>query len=718
MCRRRLPLGYLKILATQTTPLLVLVMLLCAGCGSSRWATVRKTPKSPLEGPLQLVSWNGPSVTEETLLVLRTYDLERYATKDHSKGLDGLAKEIKKSPSASKAYAFAEMSYIAAKRSEAAGHKAVALERYAGSVAHAHEYLFSEEFANDSGAYDPRFRRACDLYNGSLEGALRLVKAQGKLVPGTAYRIKTPQHDFQFSLSTSGRWSDDDFQDFHFASDFEIKGLKNQHRRYGLGVPLIAVCSEKNRDQLERKYFPPKLTFALTAFLSVSDQSLVDAETGEKVHHCEITLHDPLEVDHVAVQGKPVPLEADVSTPLAYLLDSNTMASTSLATLGLLNPGETQKMQGVYMLEPYDPKKIPVVMVHGLWSSPMTWLEMFNDLRAQPEIQKDYQFWFYLYPTGQPFWTSATEFRNDLAEMRAELDPHQQAVALDQMVLVGHSMGGLVSRMQTIESRDDFWHLVTDKPPEQLRGDPEDREQLINSLYFQPNPSIRRVVTMGTPHHGSDFANDFTRWLGRSFIDLPNFLADRKTRLIDQNPGYFKDTDLLRIATSVDSLSPESPVLPRIIEAPKAPWVKYHTVIGVVDQDTWLGYFAGKGDGVVDFESAQLKEAESELVVTSDHNAVHRHPRSVLEVRRILLEHVKELRAEYQAALDERATAAPPLADASDASPEGVQQASHESPVEADQNNLSRYSEPVSETPEPTMTPEPTGETSIYSQAP
>ncbi|MEX0793044.1 MAG: alpha/beta fold hydrolase [Pirellulaceae bacterium] len=714
MGRRQIPLGYLKILTTPTTPLLLVVLVLCAGCSNSRWATVRKTPKNPLEGPLQLVSWEGPTVTEETRLVLRTYDLEQYASKDYSKGLDGLAEEIKKNPSANKAYAFAEMSYIAAKRSEAANHKAIALERYAGSVAHAHEYLFSEEFANDDGAYDPRFRRACDLYNGSLEGALRLVKAQGKLVPGTAYRIKTPQHDFQFSLKTTGRWSDDDFQEFHFASDFEIKGLKNQHRRYGLGVPLIAVCNDENRDQLQRKYFPPKLTFALTAFLNVSDTPLVDPETGDKVHHCEITLYDPLEIDHVTVQDKPVPLEADVSTPLAYLLDSNTMASTTLATLGLLNPGETQKMQGVYMLEPYDPKKIPVVMVHGLWSSPMTWLEMFNDLRAQPEIQKDYQFWFYLYPTGQPFWTSATQFRQDLAEMRAELDPQNQAVALDQMVLVGHSMGGLVSRMQTIESGDEFWNLVTDKPPEQLTGDPEDREELINSLYFHPNPSIQRVVTMGTPHHGSDFANDFTRWLGRSLIVLPNFLADRKTRLIEQNPGYFNDTDLLRIATSVDSLSPESPMLSRIIEAPKAPWVKYHTVIGVVDQDTWLGYFSGKSDGVVEFESAQLKEAKSELVVTSDHNAVHRHPRSVLEVRRILLEHVAELREEYQAALDEAEIEPQPLADASNESPEDVQPASFEAPVETDQAKLSRFSQPEPRTTES----DPMSKTSIYSQAP
>ena len=73
---------------------------------------------------------------------------------------------------------------------------------------------------------------------------------------------------------------------------------------------------------------------------------------------------------------------------------------------------------GLYMVQPYEPGKIPVLMVHGLWSSPMTWMEMFNDLRSQPEIRDHYQFWFYLYPTGQPFWLSAAQLRRDLAKVR------------------------------------------------------------------------------------------------------------------------------------------------------------------------------------------------------------------------------------------------------------------------------------------------------------
>ena len=89
------------------------------------------------------------------------------------------------------------------------------------------------------------------------------------------------------------------------------------------------------------------------------------------------------------------------------------------------------------------------------------------------------------------------------------------------MVLVGHSMGGLVSKLQTVDSGNDFWRTLSDKPFAELKADPEIRDQLAETFFFDPNPSIRRVVTIGTPHRGSEFSNDFTKWLGRKLIHVP-----------------------------------------------------------------------------------------------------------------------------------------------------------------------------------------------------
>ena len=115
-----------------------------------------------------------------------------------------------------------------------------------------------------------------------------------------------------------------------------------------------------------------------------------------------LELHDPLRSTDVSANGRLVPLETDLSTPLAYSLNDPAFQQANIATRGLLNPAKSQEHQGLYLLEPYDPDKIPVLMIHGLWSSLVTWMEMFNDLRGIEEIRDHYQFWFYLYPSGQP----------------------------------------------------------------------------------------------------------------------------------------------------------------------------------------------------------------------------------------------------------------------------------------------------------------------------
>src|SRR5690606_17778643 len=131
---------------------------------------------------------------------------------------------------------------------------------------------------------------------------------------------------------------------------------------------------------------------------------------------------------------------------------------------------------------------------------------------------------------------------------------------IDNMVLVGHSMGGLVSRMQTIESGDDFWNIVSNQPKEELRGPRQDVNRLVSALQFQPNQSVSRVITIGTPHRGSDLANSATRWLAGKLIKLPQMAVSTSTRLIRANPNYFRDTRLLTEANAVDSLAPDSPI--------------------------------------------------------------------------------------------------------------------------------------------------------------
>ncbi len=606
---------------------------------STETITVRKTPQNPLEGTLNLVSRKGPRPTPRVEQFLRRHDLDKASDADPRQVLAELQKIAAEEPDSENIYAYAELAYIYGKKADAKGDKPLALDLYGASVAHSYFYLFDPQFDHFRNPYDPNFRRACDLYNNSLESALRIVKSSGNLLPGRRVTVQTATQSFDVNVTAKGNWRDEDFERFEFVSDYEVTGLTNRHHTYGLGVPLIAVRKKRATDDPAERFYPPGLTFPVTAFLRVYPPTESDG-----AHRCELELRDPLQATDVRVGDRLAPLESDISTPLAYYLNDPLLRSNFLGSYGLLDANAGQEFKGLYMLEPYDPRKIPVVMVHGLWSSPVTWMEMFNDLRSEPEIRANYQFWFFLYPTGQPFWISATQMRAEMERARQIIDPERTATPLDQMVLVGHSMGGLVSTMQTLDSGEDFWRLVADKPFDDLKANDETRRQLEATLFFHPNRSVARVITIATPHRGSDFANDYTRYLGRKLITLPKMLVQTSQAVVRENPGFFRDTRLLTTTTSIDSLAPDSPIFPAMHQARRAPWVRYHNIVGEVSQESFWGRLSGESDGVVAVASAHVPYSQSEISVPADHSNVHNHPLAVLEVQRILREHLRELR--------------------------------------------------------------------------
>ncbi len=633
-----------------------LLASLAVGCSSQRYLVERDTPFNPLAMQLQISSRSGPTIGSRTDSVLRRYALAELYHREPKACLEAMQNLVDIENDGELVYSISEVAYILGKRAESKKDVILALDMYGVSVSNAYMYLFSTQFDSIRNPYDPLFRGACDLYNESLESTLRLVNAKGQLKPGVSYEVPAGDKTYLVQTVLKGNWAQDDFSHFEFVSDFELEGLPASGLTYGLGVPLIAVRRKGAESDPREAYYPDGLSFPVTALLRVvasnpgGTTSETAANKASQRHHCVLELHDSLAACDLQLAGRLVPLQTDLSTALAYFLDSPQFRETDQATLGLLNPQKTEKHRGIFMLEPFDPTRIPVVMVHGLWSSPVTWMPMFNDLRSFYELRKNYQFWFYQYPTGQPFWMSATQMREDLAVLRQKLDPDQRYEALNQTVLVGHSMGGLVSRMQTIESQDQFWQLLSDEPFENVQGEPEDLNKLRQAAFFQPNRNIRRVITIGTPHRGSNYANDTTRWLGRQLIKLPTMMVTTGQKLVLQNPGVFQNSELLTSSTSIDSLSPDSPVFHAMLRAPRAPWVSYHNIVGLTPTKGLFSKEKITGDGFVEYTSAHMDDAVSEITVDSEHQLIHRHPQSILEVRRILLEHLQSVEAEYRVA--------------------------------------------------------------------
>jgi pimeloyl-ACP methyl ester carboxylesterase len=653
---------------TVAAALMVLAVLPGGGCATNK-TTLRSVPKSPLAEELDLASFSGPKTSERTTQLLRVYDLSGDLNGDFKPLLKKLQAINDREPAAETVYAVSEVAFLGGKKVEHSD-KQAALNYYGAAVLHAYQYLFDPRFMPTRNPYDPQYRGACELYNGALESALRIICANKELVPNNTKTLHTAAGDLDITCKLqSGWWQPEDFERFEFVSDYEMRGLTNHYQTHGLGVPLIAIRHSHPHDEPAcAKYYSPGLSFPVTAFLRpVAKGEAADGNVFGR-NQCVLELYDTLAADETQVAGVRVPLESDLTTPLGFFLSQPEMDMQNLlATAGLLRPdlvikqlrpgpnGQQTSIMGLYMAQPYEPGKIPVLMVHGLWSTPMTWMEMFNDLRSQKAIRDHYQFWFYLYPTSQPFWQSAARLRRDLAQLRETLDPQHQEPSLDQMVLIGHSMGGLVAQLQTIQSHDDYWKLASTEPFGQIKADDKTRAKLQNVFYFEANPSIRRVVTIATPHRGSTFSDQTTQWLLDRIIRLPTQIAEGQQKLYRENPKAFSTNSLLRIDTSIDSLSPNEPIFPVMVAAQRPPWVTYNSIVGVMPKDWWMAKLSSEdGDGVVSRASAHFDGAESEIIVPAYHASVQAHPAAVLEVRRILLEHLAQMQGEASGSIANR----------------------------------------------------------------
>ncbi len=289
---------------------------------------------------------------------------------------------------------------------------------------------------------------------------------------------------------------------------------------------------------------------------------------------------------------------------------------------------------GLALLRPYERGKVPVVFVHGLWSSPWSWSHMIESLRER-ELRDRYQFWTFGYSTGDPLPYSADLLRRNFEEVRSKFDPARSDRAFDRMIIVGHSMGGLLAKMMAQDTGDRLWQIVSDRPIEELAGDAADRELFRRALFYKPRPEVRRVVFIATPHRGSRLDHGPLGHLGSRLIRLPDPLRASYSRLIAGNrPDFFKERFRNGLPTSVDELEWGSPILLRLNDLGLVPTITAHSIIA----DQHDPPAAGGTDGMVPYDSSHLDGIASELLVSSGH-LCQDQPAVIREVRRILVQH-------------------------------------------------------------------------------
>jgi triacylglycerol esterase/lipase EstA (alpha/beta hydrolase family) len=450
---------------------------------------------------------------------------------------------------------------------------------------------------------------ALDTYNAACgELTVLLRSSEGGRLWNHPLTLTGNNNTYHLRLEPAGRgvWAPNYFTSFMPSAEIKDKLIKKGNYQGGVGGSLVGVRIVNPPE----KFVPVKgITAAVTATL---DFHATDAS---------LALRRPAKEPIASVEGKTRPLAANFSAPISYYEPPGNLLFVSL--MAMLRSSRYMDKTGLYFLQPYDPDRIPLVFVHGLFSTPFDWAQTINGLQADPEIRKHYQFWVFGYPTGNPILYSALRLREELARVDKLYPNHRP------YVVVGHSMGGMLTQMQVITVTRSMWEKALGETAKSIFRENSNDSLIVRATTFQANPRIKRVVFICTPHRGSEMAGSGLGRFGTSLIALPFNIASAMKDTLTSAQLVKLTGNGKRLPNSITGLKPSNPALPVVNEARIS--VPYHSIIG----DRGKDHCPDCTDGVVPYWSSHLDGAQSEVIVPGPHGACEL-PQTIAELDRIL----------------------------------------------------------------------------------
>ena len=330
-----------------------------------------------------------------------------------------------------------------------------------------------------------------------------------------------------------------------------------------VGVPLLVEL-----DTSHAPVYPPDGLIIAGA--------MIYKRAGQSAHVSVVTGQSS-----IRLKGTSYPLALD-NHALGLALRHRTKPVAQIGLHRMLHPTTAGPKTQIYLIDPYDPKKIPVLLVHGLQSTPVSFLNLVNAIRMDPELSRRYQVWTFLYGSGTPVMFNALILRRELEKTVRAVDPHDHHYATRHIVVIGHSMGGIMAHTLVSSSGDNLWKALFRVPPERLEGDRAIVREFDHALRFRRNPRVVRVIFLATPHRGSLMADSWIGRLAQSMIRLPFDLQTGLVNVAEQNRAMAtSEAQVFHRGlnfSAIHTLSPRDPVLRALAELPVE--VPYHSIIG------------------------------------------------------------------------------------------------------------------------------------------
>jgi len=489
-------------------------------------------------------------------------------------------------------------------------------------------FLFPAEGEPRPPALDRGIRLSADIYNRSLTLAFTDPDSGDFRLPDGEYEL--PFGVLQIDLDEASlHWGDRELTSFASLANLRVRGLHNRYRTSGLGAPLAAHVSGKGDAEKADLVFS-SVRVPVTALLRFENPD-ADLMRGRFAASFSVIAHSSTKPTLVA--GEQIPLESEPTAALALQLTEAAPWRTELK--GFFQGDLDRSELGIGSLAPYHRGRIPLVLVHGTASSPARWADLLNDLQNDAVLQRHFQIWLFSYNTGNPIAYSGWLLRKSIADLAESVDPEGRDPALREIVVLGHSQGGLLAKLLVVDVGHRLWDLFFDRPPDQVELEPENRELLEGTLLTTPSPFVSRVIFLSTPHHGSRLANSGFARLISGMIRSPANLVAAVRDAIGGDVDAKVRRQIKRRLSSVGNMSPDSEFIQELAKLPVAPGVHAHSIMGVRKGPKETG-----GDGVVSYQSAHLDGVESEFVVRSGHSS-QSNAAVIAEVHRILIEHLE-----------------------------------------------------------------------------